>query len=214
MPIDFLNTYDFDDISSNFKLMYFYTEVWGRDDNNQKIIQRVRLRVKISERPHNLLPNVFNLAFGPPIGEDSSLSVDDRARLLHVDLDKMFSTILLFAWIYMDENPNHYVGVDGSNDGRAKMYYLLVKNNYNELKQKFQLIATAKYYIRFGRFDKEINDQLSVDELKEELLERIRTKLDIDDLSYMAEMFSPTIESPVADKLPNYFYFKNVASKS
>lgn len=62
MPIDFLNTYDFDDISPNFKLMYFYTEVWGRDDNNQKIIQRVRLRVKISERPHNLLPNVFNLA--------------------------------------------------------------------------------------------------------------------------------------------------------
>lgn len=114
----------------------------------------------------------------------------------------------------MDENPNHYVGVDGSNDGRVKMYYLLVKNNYNELKQKFQLIATAKYYIRFGRFDKEINDQLSVNDLKEELLERIRTKLYIDDLSYMAEMFSPTIESPVADKLPNYFYFKNVASKS
>jgi len=78
--------------------------------------QKVRLGVQIAHTPHPLIPNAYNLVFGPI---KMNGSIDDKARLSHQDHSKVFSTVLLEAMAYLKEHPNNYVGIDGSNNARA-----------------------------------------------------------------------------------------------
>ncbi|HEY8970483.1 MAG TPA: hypothetical protein VIM64_15365, partial [Puia sp.] len=51
--------------------------------------KRVRLGIRISHTPHTLIPNAYNMAFGPIKGNGS---IDDKARLSYEDYSKVFST--------------------------------------------------------------------------------------------------------------------------
>lgn len=111
--------------------------------------KRILLGVKISDETHPLLPNVYNLSFGP-LNEKNE--IDDRIKLAHKDHSKVFSTIILSALTFLSANKHAYLGIDGSSSARAYMYYRCILNNFEYLSQ-FLKISGAKYYIRILKGD-------------------------------------------------------------
>ena len=142
VKIDFDDVYKFDEISPGFHLSSFNTRL----ENGKP----VSLKVKISNRSHALLPNVYNLAFGPL---NKQGKIDDKAELTHTDYSKVFSTILFSAYAYLKQNPDHYLGVDGSDNTRAYFYYRALQRNFAYLDRHFNMFG-IKYFVRITRFGK------------------------------------------------------------
>jgi hypothetical protein len=142
LKIDFKNLYDIDNISEDLRVSSFKTNL-----NNG---HAVPLIVKISNQSHALLPNVYNLAFGP---QNAKGKIDDKAELTHADYSKVFSTILFAALAYLKTNPDHYLGIDGSDNARAYFYYRAIQQNYPYLDKHFRMFG-IKYFVRITRFGK------------------------------------------------------------
>jgi hypothetical protein len=106
--------------------------------------------VEISNETHELLPDVYNLAFGPL---DAKGRINDKAELPHKDYSKVFSTILFEAWTYLKKNKDHYIGIDGSDNSRAYLYHMFIQRNYLYLNNYFNIYG-IKYYVRITRFGK------------------------------------------------------------
>jgi hypothetical protein len=178
VKINFENVYDFDEVSPDLKIGTFQTEL---EDGTT-----IPLRVEIDTTPHKLLPDVYNLAFGPLNAEGE---IDDKIQLQHDDYSKVFSTILFNALGYLTENPTHYLGIDGSDIRRAIMYYRFVKSNYEYLNEFF-IIKGLKYYVRISRLGKHDYDD----------------PFDFEDVfTYPHEILRN--ERMTVDKLYNYFIF-------
>lgn len=144
--IDFKNLYEFESVSTDRKISSFKTEL----DTGQSL----PIVVKISNHQHELLPNVYNLSFGPL---DKKGDIDDRVELTHRDFSKVFSTILFLAISYLKNNPGHYLGVDGSDNTRAYFYYRTLQRNYKILDKHFHIYG-IKYFVRITRFGKKQYD--------------------------------------------------------
>lgn len=142
VKINFDDVYDINIASSEMTLASFETEL--ADGSKKKLI------VEISPEGHELMPNVYNLAFGPP---DANGEIDDKAQIKHKNYSKVFSTILLHAQAYLTIYPNHYLGIDGSDSSRAFLYYRFILNNVDYLSNYFN-IGALKYYVRITRFGK------------------------------------------------------------
>ncbi|SFD59465.1 hypothetical protein SAMN05518672_102538 [Chitinophaga sp. CF118] len=142
VKINFDNVYDINSASGELTSARFVAE--------QADGSTVPLIVKISTDAHELMPNVYNLAFGPP---DQDGELDDKAQLIHKDYSKVFSTILSHARAYLALHPDRYLGIDGSNNSRAFMYYRFILNNFDYLDNYFDMGA-LKYYVRITRFGK------------------------------------------------------------
>jgi hypothetical protein len=142
VKIDFDAVYDINTPSDEITLANFEAEL--EDGTKKKLI------VEISSEAHELMPNVYNLAFGP---ENERGEIDDKAQLKHKDYSKVFSTILLHAQAYLILHPNRYLGIDGSNNSRAILYYRFMLNNFDYLNKYFSMGA-LKYYVRITRFGK------------------------------------------------------------
>lgn len=142
LKIDFDKLYDISHISTDLKFVSFS----GPLKNGQSI----PLNVKIGTLPHPLLPNVYNLAFGPL---DKKGKIDDKAELSYIDYSRVFSTILFSALAYLKNNPDHYLGVDGSDNARAYFYYRAIQRNFDYLHRHFRMYG-IKYFVRITRFGK------------------------------------------------------------
>src|SRR5688572_3315513 len=94
VKIDFDKLYEIDNISEDLRFSSFTTML--------KSGSEMPLAVKISNQSHALLPNVYNLAFGPL---NAKGKIDDKAGLGHNDYSKVFSTILFSALAYLQSNP-------------------------------------------------------------------------------------------------------------
>lgn len=140
--IDFDNIYNIEPVANNFKKSSFKTELADG--------MLADMQVEISNEAHELLPNVYNLAFGPL---NKKGHIDDRIRLTHANYSKVFSTILFDARTYLSLNPDHYLGIDGSNNARAYLYYRFIRRNYDYLNNYFNMYG-IKYYVRITRFGK------------------------------------------------------------
>jgi len=142
LKIDFNNLYEIDNISADLRISTFSTTL-----NNG---QAMPLVVKISNQSHALLPNVYNLSFGPL---NAKGKIDDKAELTHADYSKVFSTILFAAFAYLQNNPDHYLGIDGSDNARAYFYYRALQRNFGYLHKHFRMFG-IKYFVRITRFGK------------------------------------------------------------
>ncbi|MCF6404789.1 hypothetical protein L3C95_17960 [Chitinophaga filiformis] len=142
VKINFDDVYDINMVSNEMTLASFETEL---TDGSKK-----KLLVEISPNAHELMPNVYNLAFGP---SDTNGEIDDKAQIKHKDYSKVFSTILLHAQIYLTDHPDHYLGIDGSSNSRAWLYYRFILSNFDYLSTYFEMRA-MKYYVRITRFGK------------------------------------------------------------
>lgn len=135
---------DFDDKYSicpvnDFNYSAFETELVNGD--------KVRLGIRISTNRHYLMPDVYNLAFGPL---NPNHEIDDKARLNHNNHSKVFSTIVFEALSFLTEHRDRFLGIDGSNTARAYMYYRCIQNNFDLLTSHF-LIYGVNYYVRLLR---------------------------------------------------------------
>ncbi len=139
IKIDFENVYELDEISPDFKLTSFRTKLVAGTE--------LPLVVKISNHPHVLIPAVYNMAFGPL---NKQGKIDDKAELTHADYSKVFSTILFAAYAYLEQYPEHILGIDGSDNARAYYYFRAIMRNFHYLNQHF-VIYGVKYFVRITR---------------------------------------------------------------
>jgi hypothetical protein len=146
IKINFEDTYEPIKVGEDLSFMTFYSEV--------KNAQKVLLKIEISSLGDPLLPNVFNMAFGP-LNENGD--IDDSAKVNHQNNDKVFSTILLFSLIYLQSNPQMTIGIDGSNDIRAYLYHRMFLTNREYLDEYFVTIG-VDWYVKLLR-----NDTIEVD---------------------------------------------------
>jgi hypothetical protein len=102
----------------------------------------VPIGILISDTPQAFLPDVYNLAFGPI---DANGNIDDKIRITHKEHSKVFSTIVLAALTFLTNNPTRYLGIDGSNNARAYMYYRCIQNNFWYLAQHFDISGVNIY---------------------------------------------------------------------
>ena len=154
LKIDFDNTYKIDSRSADLRESIF-TSILA--DGNT-----IALQVKISDEAHELFPDVYNLTFGPlkPNGK-----LDDKIELTHQDYSKTFSTILEAGGYYLNANPDHDLGIDGSNNARAYLYYRTLQRNYDYLSRFFEFFG-LKYYVRISRFGKtQYDDPFDFDDI-------------------------------------------------
>jgi hypothetical protein len=142
VTIDFNNTYEIEPVSDDLRVSTFNTQLADGEE--------IPLQVEISSESHELLPSVYNLAFGPT---DEKGKINDKAEIAHVDHSKVFSSILLAALTYLTDHPEQYLGIDGSNDARAYLYYRYLQRNFDYLDQFFEMYG-LKYYVRITRFGK------------------------------------------------------------
>jgi len=108
--------------------------------------------VRVDPHPDPLLPNVFNLGFGP---SDKNGGFHDTMRLKHLDNNKVFSTVLFHGLNFLEENSQLVMGVDGSDDIRATLYHLMFKTNRNYLDEFFTPLG-IDWYVRIyrnGKYD-------------------------------------------------------------
>jgi len=142
VKMDFDNSYHLDSVTEDLRMSVFRTEL---QDGTE-----IPLKVEINKEPHELLPDVFNLAFGP-INDKGKM--DDKAELSHKNYSKVFSSILLTGLTYLASNREHYIGIDGSNNARAYLYYRFLQKNFDYLDKFFNMYG-LKYYVRISRFGK------------------------------------------------------------
>ena len=178
VKLDFENCYNLKEVSPDLKISKFETKVI---DGLQ-----ILLKIEIANLPHELVKDLYNFAFGPT---DSRGKIDDKAELSHANYSKVFSTILLSGLTYLTKNPQHYLGIDGSNEARAHLYYRFIQSNYDYLSQHFNLFG-LKYYVRISRFGKRQYDN----------------PFDFEDILPKISPISKG-EKPASGKLYNYFVF-------
>ena len=137
---------DFDEL---YKLDYASEDLLSYSFNPElKDGKRQHLNIKISGKPHPLIPATYNLAFGPL---DSKGRIDDRAEIKYNDYSKVFSTILFTGRAYLIANPDRFLGIDGSDNARAYYYYRAIQRNFRILDRHFNMYG-IKYYVRITRF--------------------------------------------------------------
>lgn len=136
---DFDYVYDFEEISPDLKLSSFSTML-----NNGA---QLPLVVKISNHPHELIPSVYNMSFGPLNKQGKN---DDKAEITHEDYSKVFSTILFAADVYLEQRPDHILGIDGSDNARAYYYFRTLMRNFSYLDQHFVMYG-IKYFVKITR---------------------------------------------------------------
>ena len=179
VKINFDECYDIETITSDLSLSKFDT-VLKNEEN-------VTLGIRINNEVHPYLIEVYNLSFGP-LTEGNS--IDDKIKLHHKNHSKVFSTIVFTALSFLTQNKGKYLGIDGSNNARAYMYYRCIQNNFDYLNQFFNIYG-VNYYIRVLRKLKD-ND--------------LSYPVDGEDLKAIPEKIEKNT-SIKSDKLFNYFIF-------
>jgi hypothetical protein len=150
----------------------------------------VPIGIHISEESHPLMPNVYNLAFGP---FDKHNQIDDQAKLCHQDHSKLFSTIVYTSLSYLKLNNEKFLGIDGSNNARAYLYYRCIQKNLDYLNQYLNIYG-VNYYMRVLRKLNVGDTTLYMDE--DDMLAKPKSILKESSLKY--------------DKLYNYFIFNSI----
>ncbi|MEO3407933.1 hypothetical protein AAFN85_28705 [Mucilaginibacter sp. CAU 1740] len=139
VTIDFDHTYQPTTLRDDLTLMTF--ESPQVDGSFQTIL------VLIMPHPDPLLPGVFNLGFGPA---DGNGRFRDDVRLRHLDLNMVFSTVLFLSLAFLEKNPASTIGIDGSDDLRARLYHGMYKSNRQYLSDYFAAIG-VDWYVRIFR---------------------------------------------------------------
>lgn len=139
IKINFEDTYEPIEVAKDLSFMTFYSEVTNAP--------QILLKIEISTLGDPLLPNVFNMAFCPLLENGD---IEDSAKINHQEKDKVFSTILLFSFVFLQSNPKMTIGIDGSNDIRAYLYHRMFLTNREYLNEYFVTIG-VDWYVKLLR---------------------------------------------------------------
>ena len=148
IAIDFDDTYDPISIATDLSWMRFVAPLVNGADQH--------LLVKVGPHPDGYLPQVYNLGFGPPAGENA---IVDNIRLKLLNVNKVLSTVLFHGLTFLEQNPHLTIGIDGSDDLRATMYHLMIKSNRAYLEDFFTVIGVDWYVRVYRDWTVETDDQ-------------------------------------------------------
>lgn len=151
IKVNLRETFEPEFVSEDFEWMIFYAPL--REGG------KVLLKVAIEPLGNSLLPDAYNLAFGPV---DGSGEIDDLARIFHSNPHKVFSTILLFCLNFLLRNTNLRIGLDGSSDTRAYLYHRMFITNKEYLDEYFETFGVDLYVRMFrnGDLERNVNGKL------------------------------------------------------
>jgi hypothetical protein len=180
VKINFEDCYEIETLTSDLTLSRFNTILKTGDE--------VPLAVRISNTPHPFIADVYNLAFGPLTTDNK---IDDTSKLQHQNHSKVFSTIIFSALSFLTENKEKFLGIDGSSNARAYMYYRCIQNNYDYLNQFFTIYG-VNFYVRILRKLKDDDEAYPIDS---------------EDIKPLPQLIEKGNNIP-AEKLYNYFIFK------
>lgn len=184
--LDFKDCYDIEQFKGDVPFTRFFTEL--------STGEQVSMGVFISEETHPLMPDVYNLAFGPL---DHKNNIDDHSKISHKNYSKLFSTVVFVGIKFLLENEDKFLGIDGSNNARAYLYYRCIQNNHEYLEQFFKLHG-ANYYVRVLRKDRDEDPGYPID--AGDMIARLQPIMKEDQLKY--------------DRLYNYFVFSLSTTKA
>lgn len=139
ITLDLEETYEPLSVNQDLTRFVFKSELKNKES--------VNLHVHINKHVDPLLPDVYNLAFGT---EGYGDNVDDRARPHHANINKVFSTIVLFAIAFLQENSEISIGIDGSNEARAYLYHRILRSNQEALSTFIRTVG-VDWYVRLLR---------------------------------------------------------------
>ena len=137
--INLEDTYELTSMTPDLREAAFYS--CNREGN--PVLLNIQLKPALIE----LLPDVYNLGFGPLLPD---AKIDDSAKIPHHDLNRMFSTIILFALKFLTGNPTATVGLDGSDDMRAYLYHRMFISNRIYLSEYFTALG-VDWFVRLLR---------------------------------------------------------------
>lgn len=157
------DVYDFHDVGreskeNNEELLVsvnarFMVPILGHKVNGKRIRSKseIEFGIVIEEHEDKLLPNVWNLSFGPVQydPEEDTYTMTDHDQILHTNRTKLYSTVFLFAKLFLEEFPDLSLGIDGSDLLRTRVYHNLIKQNRDKLEEVFDLLGVdvfARYY--------------------------------------------------------------------
>jgi len=83
----------------------------------------------------------------------------DQIKLKHLNVNKVFSTILLFGITFLQGNRDFSIGIDGSDDIRAYLYHRMFRHNIEHLSHFLSIIG-VDWYVKLlrNRLDIERDD--------------------------------------------------------
>ena len=135
-------------IENTFELLTITSDLMEATFNSyDKEGNSVLLKIIVKPLNYPLLPNVYNLCFGPPKDDGD---IDDTAQISHKDRNKLFSTIIVFCLTFLKVNPKITIGLDGSNDVRAYLYHRMFCSNKANLDEYFMTLG-ADWFVRLMR---------------------------------------------------------------
>lgn len=149
--IDLNDCYNTQPVTSDLRLIGFHTQLADGDFR--------KIGISFQDHAHDQLAGIDNLAFGPI---DNNNVIDDAVKLNHADHSKLFSTIVLSAISFLTAHPDRLIGIDGSNNARAYLYFRIIQNNFDTLSQHFDIFG-LKYYVRILRKAKDTDENYPVD---------------------------------------------------
>jgi len=177
--LDFEQIYAPVEIAEDLSYMTFYSPL----RNGNSIL--LKSRVRPVDNP--LLPDVFNLGFGPL---DYDGEIDDNARLHHENVNKVLSTVLFFGLVFLGKFPQLTVGIDGSSEGRAYLYHRMILSNEIYLNDYFSIVG-MDWYARLLR-NYMVKTCENGNPVLKPVLELVDTERSLQDL-YRYYMFRPKL---------------------
>ena len=144
IKINLENTYDPKYVNDEFTYFIFDSEL--ADETS------IEWHVTIEPHTDQYLPNVYNLGFGP---SDGLGSFDDKFKAKHKNRHKLFSTVLLYGILFLEQNKDLSIGIDGSDDLRANLYHRMFRYNISELSELLSIVG-VDWYVRLLRNRTEI----------------------------------------------------------
>jgi len=136
IKINFESIFEPIEVAEDLSFMTFYSTIITGED--------ILIKVEIEPLGDPLLPNVYNLAFGPL---NDGGGINDTANINHKNIGKMFSTILSYSLFFLQHNAdnNINIGLDGSSDVRAYLYHRMFQTNKKHLDEFFSSIRVDWY---------------------------------------------------------------------
>ncbi|MES2386892.1 MAG: hypothetical protein V4543_02725 [Bacteroidota bacterium] len=183
--IDFDNTYEPNWYSDDLTAMSFMSPL---ADGTSCIVL-----VLLARHENRHLADVFNIGFGPPNELGGFI---DNVKLRHSDLNKVLSTVLFHGFLFLRRNQDFTIGIDGSDDIRARLYHSAIKQNREYICRYFIPLG-VDWYVRItrqGNFEKDSEGNL----VPKSMLESFDFKRNSRDL-YNYYMFS--LKENVIDSL-------------
>jgi hypothetical protein len=85
--------------------------------------------------------NIFNLGFGD--FDEKSQSIDDKKVSDNGDMVKVLATVVSITELFLNENPDVWIYVEGSTPSRTRLYQIAINKFFESFILKFEIYGSV-----------------------------------------------------------------------